>query len=162
MITFREAKNSEDEILKDLLAELQEYEKQFEPYYRPGTEVSAEYLAYIRRECAEHDGKIIVALDDQKIVGFICVWRGELLDQYVSESIEIGYISDLIVTNAYRKQGVGSQLIAQAEEYAHQKKLRMLKIGSLSRNTDSKELYRKLGYLDFSVQLVKDFSQKRV
>ena len=162
MLEFREAYNTENDLLEELLAELQEHEREFEPYHRTGSEMKGDYLSFLRKECEARDGKIIVAILDHKLVGFVCVWRGEQLDEYMSQAFEIGYVSDLVVSRDFRGKGIGSSLIEQAEKYCLNKEFRRLKIGALSRNVRTKELYNRFGYVDYDVQFVKDFTKQRV
>lgn len=156
MIVTRKAHAADEGALLVLLEELQEHERQFESNHRPGPEMARDYLPYLKQQCLENDGTILVAEFDGAIVGLLCVWRRQQLDEHMSQPFEIAYVSDLIVSKSQRRHGVGTRLLDEAEAYARAHDLRMVKIGSLSRNFHAKELYRKRGFRDYSIQLVKD------
>ena len=143
-----------DGVYRCMLA-LQAHERELEALHRPPEEMATEYLAFLRAECAAKDGQWFVAVDRSQAVGFLCVWRHELLDEYMAQPVECAYISDLVVLPEYRRHGIGPRLIAEAERYAQARGVTLIKIGSLARNYLSKELYRRLGFRDYSIQFVK-------
>ncbi len=137
------------------MLELQAHERRLEELHREPEAMAREYLAHLESECRSKDGKWFVALDGEQIVGFICVWCREQLDEYMSEPLECAYISDLVVLAEHRRRGIGPALVEYAENYAKERGISLIKIGSLARNNLSMDLYRRLGYRDYAVQFVK-------
>src|SRR5689334_20377320 len=56
-----------------LIADHQEYHRVLEPQWPEGADMAADYLAYLRSECSEYDGRILVAADGPTLAGFACV-----------------------------------------------------------------------------------------
>lgn len=152
---IREFIESDSEQLLLCIIELQEHERALEPLHRHGSEMAEEYFAFMRQQCLQKKGKIFVAVIDEALVGFSCVWFEEQFEEILAYPTRSAYISDLIVTQKSRGKGVGSSLMARAEAYAIEHDTPLLKIGVLSRNQSAVELYRKLGYRDYAITLVK-------
>ena len=87
--------------------------------------------------------KIFVAEKDETIVGVIAVWLHEQLDEYLYRPVKVAYISDLVAKSSFRGQGIESLLLAKAENYARSSGMKLIKIGSLARNTLSHAMYKK-------------------
>ena len=60
----------------------------------------------------------------------------------------VGEISDLIVAEAWRDQGIGTALIRYLLDIAQQKGLRQVEIGAQESNRGALKLYRRLGFVD--------------
>ena len=155
MITFREAAAADKPALINLIVLLQDEEKIFEPIYLPGKEIAEEHVNEIIESINGKEGKVILALSNIEIIGLIGIWRNEELDDYLSEPKEICIITDLIVKKDLRDKGIGGMLVKEAEKYALGIGLNYIKVAVLSRNYRAKELYQKLGYRDYTTELVK-------
>ena len=66
------------------------------------------------------------------------------------EDKEYLYLNDLCVTNKYRNNGIGTKLIATAEEYAKRVKVKAVCLHVEKSNTKAFNLYERLGYKIFS------------
>lgn len=93
----------------------------------------------------------VVALADDAPIGFgqVVYWR------------ERGEISDIIVANTHRNQGIGTSIIAVLIDKARQKRLSFVEIGVDEDNPRARALYTRLGFSD-STREIKDISGKRV
>ncbi len=140
--------------LRACFIELQAWERQFEPAL-PEPEAAAQvYLAGMLESCAETSGCVFVADAAGNVIGFVCV-LGKVVPT-ADESLEpYADVSDLVVLAAERRRGVGESLMAQAEAFAHGIGVRRIKVGVLVRNLGTHAFYRRCGFRDYSVQLVK-------
>ncbi len=157
-MTIREYKTADKKQVWNLIAELQDYGAQYEPGMRPGKEMAEGYLEKaILKDCAEKDGKIFVAEDNNELVGFIWVHLGkEPKDLMYYEPFQsFAYINDFMVTESYRGQGVGRDLITSVEEYAKQKGINQLKLHVVPKNDLAREVYQKMGFEEDDITLVK-------
>lgn len=57
-----------------------------------------------------------------------------------------GYVSDLSVEKSFEGRGIGSLLLAKAEEWARQKGYRMMTLYVFANNTRARRLYEKRGF----------------
>jgi len=140
--------------LRTCFVELQSWERQFEPSIPRPEEVADAYLADMLKNCAASSGLVFVAEQDGAIAGFVCLMAN--LQSDLDESIEpYSYVSDLIVSAAYRSRGIGRQLMAAAEAAAREGKAKRLKVGVLAANRSAFEFYRAGGFREYAIQLVK-------
>lgn len=82
----------------------------------------------------------VAAFDGDRIIGFL---HAEILEpQEMSVNCEFG----LSVLAEYRRRGIGSNLIRQAEDWAWGKGVWRMELGVYSNNADGILLYQRLGY----------------
>lgn len=86
---------------------------------------------------------VFIAEDADAVpLGFIHLQTGT--DYYDHE--EHGHISDVIVAPEAEGRGVGSLLLAKAEEWARARGYRWLTLSVFARNVRAREVYERLGY----------------
>jgi ribosomal protein S18 acetylase RimI-like enzyme len=78
------------------------------------------------------------ALSDQDIVGYI-----SLLERGMDSSVSV---TDLVVNAATRRQGVGSALLASAQDWAAGRSLRRIILEMQSKNLPAIRFSQKFGY----------------
>ncbi len=132
--SIREAQFSDLKEIRELVCELAVFE-------RAPDAVTAS-LADYQRLFKEHLFECLVAETDGKIIG-ICLyyaafstWKGKMM-----------YLEDLIVTKAYRGQGVGKLLLEAFLQKSEQKQAVLAKWQVLDWNTDAIDFYEKMGAL---------------
>jgi ribosomal protein S18 acetylase RimI-like enzyme len=134
---------------------LQDAERQFLPSLPSGEEIADRYLTLLVDQCIRMAGHILVADDAGKVVGFVCVLTRVPPQQPEEAAAEYAYITDLVVLSPYRGQGLGRRLVAEAETAARAAGAMTLRVGVLARNQSTRDLYRKLGFLDFRIEFTK-------
>jgi ribosomal protein S18 acetylase RimI-like enzyme len=155
-ISIRKARFDADHaLLRGCVVALQDFERSLEPRLPRGEEMADDYLDFLRRNCVEHQGEILIATIDNDCAGFACV----LTDVPPSEPDEprshYAYVSDLLVHAEYRGLGLGRRLLEEAELVARSNGAPVLRIGVLASNHVARELYGKLGFVEYHVQLIK-------
>jgi ribosomal protein S18 acetylase RimI-like enzyme len=128
------------------IANLQDAERVFEPRLRPGRLVAAAYYAQLRRRCGRWHGQIFVAEQDDEVVGFVAVAARVPFTELDDPPGTYALVTDLVVGRRYRRQGLGGQLLAQAERYARRCGATELQIGVLAANQPGARLYRQAGF----------------
>ena len=95
---------------------------------------------YLDRYFSDLEDIVIVAEDNGKVVAFLSVqvFRG---DNYI-------YLDDLSVTARYRDQGIGTNLIKSAEDYAKEIGISAIVFHVEISNERAHDLYKRLGYKD--------------
>jgi ribosomal protein S18 acetylase RimI-like enzyme len=71
---------------------------------------------------------------------------------------EYGLVSDLIVREPYRRQGLGQQLLDAAEKYAKSRQVSCMRVGVLAGNIAAEELYSANGYRVLFAELEKELT----
>jgi ribosomal protein S18 acetylase RimI-like enzyme len=155
MALIREYRAEDSEQVEECFIELQEFERGIEPRRIEGQVVAKKYLQYMFEKCAQTEGKVFVVEADERVVGFVSVWGRIKVNGLINEESEVAEVSDLIVTAAYRGQGLGRALLQRAEDYALALGARMLSIGVLAENTQARRLYNDFGFRENQVKLFK-------
>jgi ribosomal protein S18 acetylase RimI-like enzyme len=141
--------------LRDCFIELQNYERQLDPGKPEGSAIAEAYLNRMFARCREWDGRIFVAELAGQVVGFACVWARVRPDEPDENPAEYAFVSDLVVSAAYRRRGIGSQLLSATEAYARDRGARSLHIGVLANNSAARRLYVSHGFAEYEVELAK-------
>ena len=142
------------EALRTLNIEHQDFSRTLEPSWPEGTAVVDRYVAFLEKECAAHDGRVLLAESRGGVVGFVCVvasTRGDSPD----DPATFAWIHDIFVSPEHRRRGVATALMAAAEAFARSRGAKELRLGVIDRNTSARELYRGLGFRDYTRVLTK-------
>jgi diamine N-acetyltransferase len=158
LIEYREAWETDREAIVHCLKGLQGFERQHEEDLLPPDEVALQHFQYHEAQIAKRGGKFFVALVRDQVVGCICVWRGERLDTHLSNQSEIAFVPTFFVDAAYRRMGIGTQLMKFAEEWASLHGLWGLKISHIAKNTTARNFYAEIGYDEYIVERFKRLS----
>src|SRR5579885_177693 len=139
---------ADQERVERCIRELPDFERSLEDDRVEGAGITRRYLLELLDTCQKQSGQLFVAEIDGRIAGFVCVWLEREPESYLTSLALYAYISDLVVLPAYRRQGLGSALLAQAETFAAQQGVRALRITVLARNEGAKEVYHRAGFRD--------------
>ena len=141
------------------IIELQDFERALESDRVEGASIAGRYLLDLLDTCQKQSGQLFVAELEGRIAGFVCVWLEREPESYLTNLAPYGYISDLIVLPAYRWQGLGNELLTQAEAFAKEQGAHTLRINVLARNEGAWAMYRKVGFRDYEIRLLKDLGR---
>jgi ribosomal protein S18 acetylase RimI-like enzyme len=156
VVIIRDFDPSRDGIaLRDCFIELQNYERQLDPGKPEGSAIAEACLNRMFARCREWDGRVFVAEVAGQVVGFACVWARVQPDEPDENPAEYAFVSDLVVSAAYRRREIGSQLLSAAEVYARDRGAKSLRIGVLARNSAARRLYASHGFAEYEVELAK-------
>lgn len=153
MSTVRPSEPGDTDALKRLMIELQIAERKIDPARAAPTEAFAEwYLAPLQEAIIENDGVLLVAVEGDTVCGFIAAYAEEEMENQTRDF----YISEVVVSEAYRQRGIGSALLRAVEDVARAKGFKRLHIGVLAGSSDVLRLYRNLGFADYLINLKKE------
>jgi len=137
MITIREATAADSKAIADLTQELG---------YAASPPSTRRRLAELQ---SSDNDIVLVATLSRSVVGWIHVQRVALL-----ESDVFGEIKGLVVTEAQRGTGVGSQLVEAAEAWAREHSCPRLRVRSNVVRTEARRFYENRGFAVTKVQNV--------
>jgi GNAT superfamily N-acetyltransferase len=120
------------------------------------TRAAAEaYYKALSERIARQDGRLLVADAQGRVVGAL----GFVVQEdhpFICDNVRRhGYVTDLVVHEQWRGQGIGRLLLAEAESLARGNGLKRLVIGVLARNEGAERLYREIGFEPYASALVK-------
>jgi len=141
--------------LRDCFIELQNSERQLDPGKPEGSTIVETYLSWMFAHCREWDGRVFVAEVAGQVIGFVCVWARVPPDEPDENPAEYALVSDLVVSAAYRRRGIGSQLLSAAEGFARAQGALSLRIGVSAGNAAARRLYESVGFQEYRVELAK-------
>jgi ribosomal protein S18 acetylase RimI-like enzyme len=113
------------------------------------------YYATLTERIARHDGRLLLAEADGRVVGMLGLVVQD--DQvFVREEVrQHGHVCDLVVDEAWRGRGIGRRLLAEAERCVRAKGLKRLFIGVLAGNDGAERLYREVGFAAYLTTMMK-------
>lgn len=150
VLTVREYEPRDRKMVEQCIIALQDHEAQLEPDRVPGYKIASKYLQVVLEQCALYRGKLFVATCGQAVVGFVCVWH-DRLEELATSIHDYAYISDYVVLDTYRRQGIGAALLHQAEAYARALGLDTMRLNVLARNQLARDVYAGLGFQEYEL-----------
>lgn len=141
--------------LRECVVQLQDAEREIDPRTANGDTIADTYIAYLTNICNANKGRILVAELDGRVVGYSAVQLWSNSDEVHEELYEYGYISDLVVLDAFRRRGFGRALLEAAEAYTKRQHINLVRIGVLAGNEAVRRMYRSYGFREHKVVLEK-------
>jgi ribosomal protein S18 acetylase RimI-like enzyme len=90
----------------------------------------------------------IFAYEDKgEIVGYLLVTIMENMPIVLHPAF--GFISEIAVTEKYRRRGIGERLVREAHAWLKSKLIASVEVNVSAQNAVSKSFWRKMGYRDF-------------
>lgn len=107
-----------------------------------------EYFQYVMREVENNSGKIFIAVSGDKAVGLVVckIFQGGGEAEITTSCPKIGFISDLVVSESQRGNGIGTNLLSAAETYFKENDCRYVQLEVFAPNIQARCLYEKLGF----------------
>ena len=145
-ITIRESILDDIPLLLELLYELGRP--------KPQKDIELEnFTQLLKNHINDNDKKILVAkIDDSKIVGLISLVFLPRLNQ---KTLEL-YVPELIVSQNYQYQGIGTKLINFSIELGKEKKCHRIRLESGNQRLESHKFYKHLGFENSSMFFTKN------
>ena len=160
MITIRPYQLPDQKQTEQCIIELQDFERALEPDRVEGQIIAQRYLQELLTTCQNKMGCLFVAETESQVVGLVCIWLEQEPETYLTGLAGYGYVSDLVVLAAYRRQGIGAALLERAEVFALEQGATALRIGVLAKNDAAQEAYRKAGFRQYEISLLKSLKQE--
>ncbi len=131
--------------LDDLIALSQEFFIEYEAHHPYFFKIDAlkeeDILAYFRHWLDRENGQAIVALEGDRMLGYITVYVTEQDDYWAIK--KIGHISGLMVHAQDRHKGIGNQLMVAARKFFEEKAVKYYTVYTAVENRAALEFYRR-------------------
>ena len=141
------------------LEELQDFERQLDPRMPSGRDIVDEYIPQMLDRCIECDGRVLIAEVNGEIVGFATILTKVSSGDLEDGDLEYGLVSDVMVVERFRSQGLGRKLLEEAESFARANGVKWLRIGVLAGNDVADNLYSSMGFSGLYVEREKDLRE---
>ena len=138
-ITYRKSVEKDIPFVNELFIEMAKTvnERMVKEGIEPYTELENGFEeGYLESFYIDNNKIIYVALDNEKIIGFLSICK---YDNYI-------YLDDYCVNYKYRGKGIGTKLMNLSYEYAKENNINIIKTHVESANHESKEYYQNKGF----------------
>jgi GNAT superfamily N-acetyltransferase len=159
MVTIREYRTGERDLLRAMALELHETLRPFDSCLAPGNDIIDEYLQYVLSTIEETNGAVLLADREGEPAGYLCLIGARQPEDTDLVPEPFAVVADLFVRSTCRGFGVGEQLMAEAERRAQAMGAVRLELQVLSGNGGALRFYHRLGYEDRVVTLHKRFAR---
>lgn len=143
---IREYRPEEAGAIRACVIALQEFERAIDPRLPSGEAMADAYCERLHARCSEADGRIFVAAERERVLGFVAVVAREPFTEPDDPPGTYALVTDLVVLEPHRGLGLGKRLLARAEAFARDAGARELRIGLLARNDTARRLYVEAGF----------------
>lgn len=109
---------------------------------------------YFKNLYDKKNNAIFIAIEEDKIVGYIYVKM--ITSEKSPEVNHEAMIDGLFVEESYRKQGIATMLMKEAQIWSFKAGAKYISLNVLYQNENAKQLYYREGFQDFSVTLKKE------
>ena len=147
-----------DEGIKDLLVQLQRHIATIdrEKYNILTDEYREKYFEKTMDEVHKYEGKIYLAIEDEKVVGLIvALINNEDEETYDFRAPKRGRVSELVVAEDYRSKHIGKFLLDKMEEYLKSVGCKGVLIDVFAYNEGALRFYGNNGYFNRSIEMMK-------
>ena len=147
MITIRKALATDAPRLEELYVELENDGVFYQPQHFVMSPAGSRTKQV--EEILSHDNQtILVAEDDGVVIGFahLMVLHSKAVPCLKPESTV--YLQDLVVTEAYRSRGIGTQMMDAIKEYGKAQGVDFLRTQVFPGNTDGMRYYERNGFTE--------------
>jgi len=130
-----------------LVRELQAFEGDLYDRMIPAEQIGDAYIEGLLAACRQKDGRLLVAAEGNTLIGYMAVMLAETSDHSHDEvAYTYAYVQDLAVTASHRGKGLGSRLLAVAEDLARTAGVRWIRLSVLADNSNAVDAYDKAGF----------------
>ena len=147
------------EALRRCFVELQDFERTLDPRLPAAEQIADAYLALMLARCRDFAGVVLVAEVEGAVVGFVTIWTRYRSTEPDDDPTAHAYVSDLAVSAAHRRRGIGRSLLRAAEARAHAAGAAWVRISVLASNSAAISLYAVAGFQDFEIVLEKRLAE---
>lgn len=152
--TIRKATIDDYEKLKRIKLLSKKEELKYSETLKPLSKSKEYYEEYLQLDLTKPDRALFIAEENKKIVGIIL---GKFFKPLrISKYPKKGHISNLYVDKAHRKKGIAEKLVLEVIKWLKENRVRHSSLEIHIDNIAAQNLYRKLGFKDYTIKLIKE------
>jgi len=151
-VTIRKARFEDIDRIVELWMEMMRAHQRFEPRLVLAANAAVEYRKFVSHYISHADSSIYVAeRNNNEVVGYCLAFISQNLPMFEPETC--GFISDLVVTEKQKRQGIGAALISQVKQWFQRQAVKNIQLQVYSHNTVGKRFWKKIGFENFFERL---------
>ncbi|AHC52171.1 N-acetyltransferase GCN5 [Sulfolobus acidocaldarius SUSAZ] len=152
MVSIRLAKKEDTKNIVDFFSRMYRLNSEFDPLLNNPENLEERVSKSVDKSLENPDEIIVVAEDNGKIVGTARVIVHERSFYFPDRE---AIIEEFYVHPAYRRQGVGKDIISFIEEELEKRGIQLLSANFPSRNVIASSFYKKMGFREIHSKYVK-------
>ena len=152
-LNIRPFKPSDLDILVSFWREIENNPTLSGNFFSPSHENETRWRKHILSVYEEDENQILIAENDDKIVGFIKIKTFETLP--LVSNIKCSLIGLMYVLPEFRRLGIASALMDRVFEYVKSKGVTHVRLNVMGSNIPAYNLYEKMGFVDYSIIMMK-------
>jgi ribosomal protein S18 acetylase RimI-like enzyme len=137
--------------------ELAGFHAHLDPAFTPSAQWPREYGAYLRTLMTRDDALAVIAKDGPEIIGY-AIGRITTLPSFFEHRFR-GYIHDVYVREAYRRQGVGRRMVEAILDWLRSRGVTMVEL-TVAANNDATAFWERMGFDTYMYQMKADLSDE--
>ncbi|UCD95411.1 MAG: GNAT family N-acetyltransferase [Candidatus Zixiibacteriota bacterium] len=130
-----------------LWVELSDYHRDIDPFFTRREGGDLEYERHLRELMKSEDHQILVAVEDDDVVGFSLSMIAKHPPAFQSE--RYGLICDLTVKSGYQRRGIGGRLLERILEWFDAGGIDRIELYVAARNRTGYSFWEKHGFRDY-------------
>jgi len=130
--------------------ELAGFHADLDPAFTPSPQWPREYGAYLRALIGRDDAMAVIARDAGQIIGY-AIGRVTALPPFFEQRFR-GYIHDVYVRDAYRRQGIGRRMVEEILEWLRGRGVNLVEL-TVAANNDAVRFWERLGFTTYMHQM---------
>jgi ribosomal protein S18 acetylase RimI-like enzyme len=138
----------------------EEYESFHEDFFKIDRLRDRDIVDYFSGFIDHADGKTYIAIDDEKIIGYITVYVKSQPGYWKIK--KVGDISGLMVRKEYRRRGIGQRLLSEAASFFKSKGVKYFTLFTSSENHTALKFYEKCGLTTLYTTMLGDAEKDRI
>ena len=140
---IREAKQQDVDEMKEIWIEFIDFHSDIDPIFKRSRNGHERFGEFVSERIAKPDWHVLVARLDGGIVGHI---MGTIqMRPPVFKSLRFGYIQDIAVRQAYRRQGIGGQLLDHLAQWFRRESVHRIELDVVTANSVSNGFWQHVG-----------------
>ena len=136
--------------------ELAGFHAHLDPAFTPSVHWSREYAAYLRTLMTRDDALAVIAKDGTQVIGY-AIGRITTLPSFFEHRFR-GYIHDVYVREAHRRQGVGRQMVEEIFEWLRSHGVTIVEL-TVAANNNATGFWERLGFQTYMYQMKTDVDE---
>jgi GNAT superfamily N-acetyltransferase len=146
-VTIRPATADDLEAVVDLWLEMMAEHEAFDPRVRLSISARSAYRNYALYHIEREDAPVFVVEKRGEIIAYCLAYCARSLPMFRPSSY--GFISDLVVGRAWRRQGLGTALLERVRAWFAGRGIRSLQLQVYSRNAPGLQFWQRVGFSPF-------------
>lgn len=146
-MAIRPATQRDAEVIGDLWVELMNFHATLDSRFSVPPHGRVNYIRQVQKALRDESFQVLVAVTGQRVVGFVMGYIGQ--NPPILANSRFGFIADLCVTQAQRRQGIGERLVWEICRWFRLRGLNSAQMNVAHHNPQSQAFWRKLGGTDY-------------